>query len=248
MRLDVLLGESLPTPADVAGRVVVVIDVLRASTTMVEALANGARAVVPFAEVDDVVTAAKRYGRNEVCLAGERRSRVIPGFDAGNSPREMTAERVAGRTLLMTTTNGTAALLATHGAWRTYVGAFVNLSVTADRVVDAMRAGRDAMLVCAGQDRRFALEDAACAGVLVARIAKGVRGAALGDAARMVRRMARRYSTDVQALATDAAHARTLAEAGFADDVAFCLAHDRTSVLATYADRQVTGERIDAAA
>jgi 2-phosphosulfolactate phosphatase len=160
----------------------------------------------------------------------------------------MTADRVAGRTLLMTTTNGTAVLLATHGAWHTYVGAFVNLSVTAERVMEALRDGRDAVLVCAGQDRRFALEDAACAGVLVARTARGVRGAVLGDAARMVRRMARRYTRDVQALATDAAHARSLAEAGFEEDVPFCLAHDRTPVLATYADRQVTGERINAAA
>lgn len=248
MRLDVLLGESLPTPADVAGRLVVVIDVLRASTVIVDALANGARAVVPFAEVDEVVQAAKRYGRDDVRLTGERRSLPIAGFDAGNSPLEMRPALVAGKTVLMTTTNGTAALAATHGAWRVLVGAFTNCTVTVQSVVAAMHEGRDALLVCAGQERRFALEDAACAGVMVSRIARACRSAVLGDAAQLVRGAARRYVRDVSALAQDASHARALAAAGFADDVAACLVFDRTPVVATYSDRQVTGERIIAPA
>lgn len=244
MRLDVLLGESLPTPADVAGRVVVVIDVLRASTVIVDALASGARAVVPFAEVEDVVQAAKRYGRDEVRLTGERRSLPIPGFDAGNSPLEMRPALVSGRIVLMTTTNGTATLTATHGAWRVLVGAFTNFTVTVQAVVTAMREGRDALLVCAGQERRFALEDAACAGAMASRIARGCRSAVLGDAARLVRRAAPRYLRDPLALAQDASHARALAAAGFAADLAACLVFDRAPVVATYSDRQVTGERI----
>jgi len=244
VRLDVLLGEALPTPADVAGRIVVVIDVLRASTVIVDALAQGARAVVPFAEVDDVVNAARRYGRSEVRLTGERRSVPIPGFDAGNSPLEMRPELVAGKVVLMTTTNGTAALTATHGAWRVLVGAFTNFTVTVQAVVSAMREGRDALLVCAGQERRFALEDAACAGAMASLIARACRSAALGDAAHLVRRAAPRYLRDVTALAQDAAHARSLAAAGFSADLAACLVFDRTPVLATYSDRQVTGERI----
>ncbi|HMS02779.1 MAG TPA: 2-phosphosulfolactate phosphatase [Gemmatimonadaceae bacterium] len=244
MRLDVLLGEALPTPADVAGRAVVVIDVLRASTVMVEALAQGARAVVPFAEVDDVVTAAKRYGRDEVRLAGERRSRAIAGFDAGNSPREMTAELVAGRTLLMTTTNGTNALVATHGAWRTWVGAFTNLSVTARAVIAALDEGRDATLVCSGQERRFALEDAVCAGAIAREILAARPDITVGDAARVAERLAASYDGDLACIAQDAAHARTLVAEGFGEDIAFCLTRDRTPVRALYADRQVTGERV----
>lgn len=244
MRLDVLLGESLPTPADVAGRMVVVIDVLRASTVIVDALANGARAVVPFAEVDDVVRAATRYGRDEIRLTGERRSLPIPGFDAGNSPLEMRPALVGGRIVLMTTTNGTAALAATHGAWRVLVGAFTNCTVTVQAIVTAMRAGRDALLVCAGQERRFALEDAVCAGAMASRVARACRSAELGDAARLVRRTASRYVRDVSALAQDASHARRLAAAGFAGDVAACLVFDRAPIVATYSDRQVTGERI----
>lgn len=244
MRLDVLLGEALPTPADVAGRAVVVIDVLRASTVMIEALAQGARAVIPFAEVEDVMIAAKQYGRDEVRLAGERRSRAIAGFDAGNSPRDMTAALVRGRTVLMTTTNGTHALVATQGAWRTWVGAIRNLSTTAAAVAAALREGRDATLVCAGQDRRFALEDAVCAGAMVRLVREQCPEVVLGDAARVVAQLAGAYEADWLAVARDASHARTLASEGFADDVPFCLERDATPMRALYVDRVVTGERV----
>ena len=98
MRIDVLLGDALPTPAEVAGKVVVVIDVLRAATTVATALANGARAVIPFDSVDEPSVFAKQYERNEIRLAGERKMLRIPGFDLGNSPAEYTTQAVKGRT------------------------------------------------------------------------------------------------------------------------------------------------------
>jgi len=244
VRVDVLLGESTPAPSEVAGRVVVVIDVLRASTVMVQALANGAKAVVPFAEVDEVVATAQRYTRDEVRLAGERRALPIPGFDAGNSPQTMTAEMVRGRTVLMTTTNGTPALLASQGGQRVYVAAFVNLSATAAAVTAHVRAGANVLIVCAGQDRRFALEDAVCAGALVQDVARACRGLMLGDAALVSRQLARRYATNPPRLAGDAKHAQTLIAAGFADDVQFCLTRDSIPLVITYTDRQVFRERI----
>jgi 2-phosphosulfolactate phosphatase len=242
--VDVLLGEALPAPADVAGRVVVVFDVLRATTVMVAALAHGARAVVPFAAVDAVMDAARRYGREEVRLAGERRSLPIPGFDASNSPAAMTPALVGGRTLLMTTTNGTAALLATHGADRTYVGALVNLTVTTHAVATA---DRDVLVVCAGQERRVTLEDVVGAGLLVDGLVRGRRRKAMGDGALVARRTARRYAADVSRLARDSAHARSLVALGLEADVAACLALDTLPVRAVYSDRQVTREQISAA-
>ncbi len=240
MRADVLLGESLPTPSEVAGRVVVVIDVLRASTTIVQALASGARAVMPLADVDDVLNVASRYGRSEVLLAGERRALPIAGFDVGNSPAGMTSARVQHKTVLFTTTNGTAALLATHGARHVYVAGFTNMTATLSVVAAHVAKGMDVLLVCAGQDRRVALEDAACAGVLLKELLRKKRTVTLGDAALLARQLGTRYGSDVSRIARDAAHARTLLDAGFAADVDHCLARDHTDVVATYADRQVT--------
>src|SRR5882672_4725588 len=99
MRLDVVFGGSSLTPADVSGRVVAVIDVLRASTSITAALANGARAVIPMESSDAVVTRAKAFERSDVKLAGERKMLAIPGFDLGNSPREFTRDAIEGKTV-----------------------------------------------------------------------------------------------------------------------------------------------------
>jgi 2-phosphosulfolactate phosphatase len=215
---------------------------------IVAALAGGARAVAPFVEVDEVREAATRHPRREVYLVGERRSLPIPGFDAGNSPSEMRPELVEGKLVLMTTTNGTAALAATEGAWRVLVGAFANFSVTVQVAVDAMRDGRDVLLVCAGQDRRIALEDAACAGAMAVRITEQCRDATLGDAARLACLAGSPYVREAGGLAQHAAHARVLSAAGFGADLDACLVYDCAPVVATYSDRQVTGERIFAPA
>ena len=116
MRIDVLLGEGHVAPADVAGRVVIVVDVLRAATTVAMAIMNGARAVIPFEHVDEVAVRAKQFERADVRLAGERKMQRIAGFDLGNSPQEYTRELVEGRTILFSTTNGTTALIGSQGA------------------------------------------------------------------------------------------------------------------------------------
>jgi 2-phosphosulfolactate phosphatase len=114
------------TPAEVAGlelpERVVVIDVLRATSTIVEALANGARAILPVATADEAARIAQSIGRDSVLLCGERKALPIEGFDLGNAPAEFTAEQVADKSLVMTTTNGTRAFVAV-GERRSVVGA-----------------------------------------------------------------------------------------------------------------------------
>src|SRR3954468_6092015 len=111
-----MFGGQTIAPSDVAGRVVVIIDVLRASTSITAALANGARAVIPFESSEEVVTRAKAFERRDVKLAGERKLPATAGFDLGNSPLESTREAVEGKAVLMTTTNGTSAIMNTAGA------------------------------------------------------------------------------------------------------------------------------------
>ena len=109
MKLDVFMSPTEMVAADTQGRVVAVIDVLRASTTIAVALDNGAKSVIPADSADEVITRSKQFERSEVRLAGERRMLAIPGFDMGNSPVEFTPEAVAGSTVLISTTNGTRA-------------------------------------------------------------------------------------------------------------------------------------------
>lgn len=239
MRLDVLLGAP-PAPADVQGKVVAIIDVLRWSTSVSAALANGARLVIPFDEPEELVRRSKDFERGTVKLAGERRNKAIPGFDLGNSPREFTRESVEGKTVLMTTTNGTRALLSVQGARDVVVASYVNFSAALAMLRSAARGGTDIALVCAGSDRHFALEDAACAGRYVRHVARRLANVELGDAARACAILERRYGDELARVFADAEHGRALADEGFADDLAVCGTLDAFPVVPIYQDRQIT--------
>ncbi len=161
---------TLTTPANLAGGLVVVIDVLRASTTICQALASGAKAVIPCLEVDEARQAASCYAPGEAVLGGERCGVRIEGFDLGNSPREYTPQTVGGRTVVFTTTNGTSALRQCSQASRVIIGAFVNLSAVCREVQTALAAGGDAHLLCAGTRGEITGEDVLFAGALMRQL------------------------------------------------------------------------------
>ena len=240
MRIDVLFGAQQLTPQDTQGRIVAVIDVLRASTTMAVALANGARAIIPAESPDAAVTRSKQLERGAFLLAGERRMLKMDGFDLGNSPREHTREVVEGKTVLLSTTNGTKALLAVQGARDVVVASYVNLTAVSTMLRTALRGGADITIVCAGQDRQFALEDAGCAGRYVAHVSKRLTGIDVNDAALAATLIDKKYGDNILRLFNTAAHGRALSAAGFVDDLAVCAAVDSYPVIPVYQDRQIT--------
>ncbi|MEO5817539.1 MAG: 2-phosphosulfolactate phosphatase [Gemmatimonadaceae bacterium] len=240
MRIDVLFGVQQITPQDVQGRVVAVIDVLRASTTIAVALANDARAVLPFESSEEMITRSKQLERASFLLAGERRMLKIEGFDLGNSPREHTREVVEGKTVMLTTTNGTKALLAVQGARDVVVASYVNLTAVSAMLRTALRGGHDVTLVCAGQDRQFALEDAACAGRYVHMVSKRLTGLDTNDAAYAASLIDKKFGDNLMRLFNTAAHGRALAAAGFGEDLTVSAAVDSYPVIPVYQDRQIT--------
>jgi len=143
--------------------ITVVIDVLRASTTMIHALAHGASSIIPCLTVEEAQQTASRLPTDSRLLGGERHGRLIPGFDLGNSPLDYTLERVQGKTLVFTTTNGTRALLECRTAARVAIGAFVNRQAIVDLL---SKEGRDVHLVCAGTDGQLTAEDILFAGAV----------------------------------------------------------------------------------
>lgn len=240
MRVDVWFGPAAHPPAEWHGRVVVVIDVLRASTSIATALANGARAIIPLESPDEAVMRSKQFDRGEVLLAGERKSARIPGFDLGNSPHEFTREVVEGKVILFTTTNGTAALATVQGARDVLVGAFVNFSAVAAMLRAAAREQVDIAIVCAGSERQFSLEDAVCAGRFVRAIARRNAKVVLNDAAKVAVLLERKYGQDLHEMFLASMHGRSLAEGGYAEDLPACAAVDAQPVVPVYAERQVT--------
>lgn len=152
---------ALVDPEELRDRVVVVVDVLRATTTIVYALAAGAESVVPCLEIDEAWSRAQATG-NGIVLGGERGGLRIDGFLLGNSPAEYSPAAVQGKTVVFTTTNGTRALRHAHLARRTLIGAFVNLSAVCDALVGESQAA----LLCAGTNQEITREDVLFAGAV----------------------------------------------------------------------------------
>lgn len=155
--------------AELAGGVVVVIDVLRATTVIVHALAQGARAVVAAASIEEARAVANPWPVEERLLGGERHGVMIEGFDLDNSPWHYGREIVAGKTIIFTTTNGTRALRWAHQAAEILIGAFVNLSAVVDRL---RTETRPVHLLCAGTDHRISGEDLLFAGAIADRLSQ----------------------------------------------------------------------------
>ena len=173
-RVFVHLLPKLIPPGSLRGGVAVVVDVLRATTVMVQALAAGCEAIIPCGEIDEAKEVAAGLPPGTALLAGERRGLPIPGFDLGNSPGEFTPEVCREKTLVMTTTNGTRAILASLEAERVYIASFTNLRATSDEIsVQFLKKdhGHAVHIVCAGTEGHISLEDSLLAGALTSQIA-----------------------------------------------------------------------------
>ena len=237
MRLDVIMTPGEVVPGSLAGRTVVVLDILRASTTIAQALAAGAKSVFPVGSIEEALRLANTFGRDEVLLTGERRCLPIEGFDLGNSPFEYTRERVAGKILVMTTTNGTAAMALTTNAQRVLIGSMVNVSAV---INDLSRTEAEPVFLCAGRERHFALEDAACAGDFARRL-MDARPAdwILNDGARAAISLAREFGTGLP-LFEQAIGGRSILEAGLSEDLDFCARVDSLDVVPVLHERSIT--------
>jgi len=247
MKLDVVFSPAGLTSAEVQGRTVFVIDILRATTSMCAALSHGAKAIIPVASTEEALRLAQTIGSTDVLLAGEKSCLPIPGFPLGNSPLEMTESVVRGKTLVVTTTNGTKALLACQGAAVVYPAAAANLTVAAEKAREVLERDKDVVIVCAGRDGEFALDDAYCAGRLVAA-ALGSRKPRrwFNDAALASLDLVRRYGEGWERPLLRSRAGRELARLGFRDDVTDAARVDAYPVLAHFHDRRVTRPQVAA--
>jgi 2-phosphosulfolactate phosphatase len=214
MHIDVVLNpaEIAQLPArDLSATTCVVFDVLRATSSMVTALAHGVTEIYPVCTIDEA--RALRASLPGAVLGGERKGEMISGFDLGNSPREYTG--LTNRRVVTTTTNGTVALRACEHAQQVLVGALLNLGALAGEL--RASAPSSVLLVCAGTFDTFALEDAYAAGRLIADL----DGATRSDSAEVVAALAARYPDALDALRL-ARNGRALAAAGRGADVEWC--------------------------
>jgi len=221
---------------DLSHTTCVVFDVLRATSSMTTALANGAKAILPVADIAEALSVKRR--QPEVLLAGERNGvRILRDqtgsldFDLGNSPREFTPERVRGRIIVMTTTNGTLGLRAGAAAQATFVGCFLNLGAVAKEI--CRRPPERLILVCSGTFEEAALEDTLAAGALGDAVWPLYSDGQVADSAQMARVLFRQLGSDLLAAMSLARNGRRLlSQPELRDDVPFCLRRDVFNLVA----------------
>ncbi|WP_419163695.1 2-phosphosulfolactate phosphatase [Candidatus Palauibacter sp.] len=215
------------------GRATVVIDVIRATTSITTALAAGADRVIPALTVSEAREAATRTEGSLLC--GERQGLPPEGFDLGNAPGDFDPATVAGRTLVFTTTNGTAAIERARGEGGEgplRLGCFRNVRAVARRVAaDAAPGGRGLAIVCAGRRGRVSMDDAWCAGHLAGRLVHAVAGVGLTDGARAAQALSAELGPPTAAALARTAAGRALHGIGRADDLSACAALDDLEVV-----------------
>jgi 2-phosphosulfolactate phosphatase len=171
VHIDIELVAQDASKASEKGDIIIVLDLLRATTSIITALANSARSVTPVQTIKKALELKKEHP--DYILVGERNSVKPQGFNFGNSPLSLTAENVRNKNLVMTTTNGTKALIQSHGAKWVLIGAFLNADAVAKKSFEIASKNKTGIsFVLAGEENHFALEDFICAGAIIQRLSK----------------------------------------------------------------------------
>ena len=208
---------------------VVVIDVLRASTTIAAALRNGAKEIIPVTSVERAVKISGSLFGDYVLRGGERQGKMIDGFNLGNSPLEYTEEKVKGKSIIFSTTNGSHAIDKARYAGSLVVCGFVNMAT----VVNSLKQNkRDLAIICAGTNGMFAIEDAVCGGMLVHRLSQDKSlDLELSDGAVGALALHKTFGKGIPKMIKNSEHGKYLAGIGFEDDLDVCAAVDTIPVL-----------------
>jgi 2-phosphosulfolactate phosphatase len=236
MDAEVFLTYSSVSEEDVRDRTVVVIDVLRACSTIVTALDHGARAVMPVADMAEAGRIVSNLDPDVYRLGGERDGEKIDGYDLSNSPLEYTQDTVETRDIVLNTTNGTRALKQATTAEHLVAGCFLN----ADRVVNFVQeVDNQVTIVCAGRQNRLALEDTLCAGLLLARLWDREEPDVVTDSAHTAFTLYETDRDDLSSALRGANHAERLIQQGYEDDLDYCFRTDTVPVLPYYTENRL---------
>ncbi len=211
---------------------IVVIDVLRASTTICYAMRAGAREIIPVGSVDLAMKIVGNLFSTSTLLCGERSGKRIEGFRLGNSPAEYTPEIVEGKSLILTTTNGAVALTKAKHARHCFVGALVNVSYVARALAEIPDlATTDLVIICSGREDDFSIEDATCAGLLLQKLAERGIAFELTDGAKAVLSLLTEYGSDIYRTLRESDHGKYLATIGFEEDIKTASEIDSVSIV-----------------
>lgn len=237
MQVEVLPNAGSPLLPYLEDKLVIVIDVLRATSTMVTALANGCHSIIPVLSPEDAIE--MRFTLPGSLLGGERDALPFEGFDLGNSPYDYVPEKVGGKKIIMTTTNGTRAIRDATAAPKIWMASFVNMESIVSATLRQFENSdkiQGVVVFCAGTEERFDLPDTLCAGMLIDGLGTNATLNDLGEAARMLYRSSENHLVDK---IRDSVHGRKLISLGFERDVVYCSTPNILPIIPIYVEGEI---------
>jgi 2-phosphosulfolactate phosphatase len=217
MNVNVILSPLMAEEIFFKGKTTVVIDVLRATTTITTALENGAKEVIPLGSIENAINISKQIGGQSL-LCGERNTKKIEGFAHGNSPLEFMYDGLKGKSVLLFTTNGTRAIYKSRYSELLYTASFNNIAAVCDKLI---KSGNNLEIFCSGNNSSFSMEDTVCAGALISELNLKGNSIKLTDSAKGSLILFERYKEDIEAMLRDTDHGKILIENGFDEDIKY---------------------------
>ncbi|NWF50188.1 MAG: 2-phosphosulfolactate phosphatase [Ignavibacteriaceae bacterium] len=231
MKINVLITPNSVDELYFTGKTTVVIDVLRASTTIVEALQNGAKEIVPVATVEFAVKLSGGMFGGHTLLGGERNTRKIEGFALGNSPLEYNENIVSGKSIVFYTTNGSKAIVKAKFSENMFICCFNNINAIAKHLV---KLNNDVEILCAGKSNLFSMEDTVCAGRLISEILKLSDEIKITDSSRAAIALNRAFGKNLMAMFQESEHGQLLLDNGFEEDLKLAAKVSSSEVIPYY--------------
>ncbi|MGD1045650.1 MAG: 2-phosphosulfolactate phosphatase [Bacteroidota bacterium] len=240
MKIDLSFSAGQFDDLQLRDKNVVVLDVLRASSTITVALNNGAREVIPVASIESAVKISGSLFGEVTLRGGERNGKTIEGFNLGNSPLEYSEAAVKGKSIIYCTTNGSVAMAKSRYARMLIVGSFLNLTTVVEFIHDE---NKDFLFICAGRINTigyFSVEDAVCAGMMIQKLMKYESlELNLSDSAKAAHALYKSFGRSILKMLKTSEHGKYLIEIGFADDLKICAAVDSVPVLPVQIENKI---------
>lgn len=235
MKIEVIPFATAIDNQAIESKTVVVIDVLRATSVMITALNNGAKEIIPALTVEDAWMNAKKFEKEDILIGGERDAKKVEGFDLGNSPLEFSTDKVKGKTIIISTTNGTKALNACQNTNEVLIGAFLNV----DAVVKKVIAKNELVLVCSGTNGKFSLDDGICAAMIIESLSRKLN-VQTDDLGLTLFNTYRSEKGDLKNLLKDCFHLNYLHAKGYERDVNYCLQKNSHNIVPYFKHQKIT--------
>ena len=236
MKLDVLFSPVLADELFFTGKTTVVIDILRASTTIVQALANGAKEIVPVGTIEFAVKVSGGMFGGQTLLGGERNTKKVEGFALGNSPSEYTTEVVTGKTIVFYSTNGSRAIVKAKYSSNLFICSFNNIKALAKHL---KKLNEDVIILCSGNNNFFSLEDSVCAGMLINELTTGKKKNNLTDASTSALTLFDSFGKDIHKMLCETEHGQLLIKNGYEEDLKACAELNKKDVIPFYSGNAI---------